>query len=98
MIQRKGQTQDGILGAFQMAGLLLAVGLLFQPIREGILFSGAMGIGFSTFILIGALVVAIWRFIQMQLSRSPKNPPDWGAEVRDRFQIDQIPNLTSSAL
>ena len=99
-MRRKRQSQDGILGAFQLAGLILAVGLLTQPIREGILLSGAIGIGFTVFILLGALVVAIYRFIRMQLGRFPKNPPGWGAETGfgGEFRIDQGPNLTTSAL
>ena len=99
VMRRKRQSKDGILGAFQLAGLFLAVGLLTQPIREGILFSGAMGIGFTVFILLGALVVAIYRFIRMQHNRFPKNPPAWRAETGfgGEFRIDQGPNLTTSA-
>jgi len=74
MIDRKRQSEDGILGAFQVAGLLLAFGLLFEPIREGILLSGAAGIGFTVFILLGALVIATYRFITMQFRRFPKKP------------------------
>jgi len=70
------QSDDGILGAFQTAGLLLALGLLFEPVREAILLSGAAGIGFTTFILVGALVIAVYRFIVMQLRRFSKPPPD----------------------
>ncbi len=80
MIKRKRQSEDGILGAFQVAGLLLAFGLLFQPIREGILFSGAAGIGFTVFVLLGALVIAIYRLITMQLRRFPKKPTPRGTE------------------
>jgi hypothetical protein len=87
MIKHRRQSEDGILGAFQVAGLILAFGLLFQPIRDVILFSGAAGIGFSTFILLGATVIAIYRFITMQLHRFPRNPApreterelDWGS-------------------
>ncbi len=100
MVRRNQQNQDGILGAFQLAGLFLAVGLLFEPIREGILLSGALGIGFSVFILLGALAVAIYRFIMMQLSRFSKDPPAWRRETgfESDLRMDQGPNLTSSAL
>jgi len=100
MTRRKGQSQDGVLGAFQLAGLLLAVGLLFEPIREGILLSGAIGIGFSVFILLGALVVAIYRFILMQITRFRRNPPSWrsAADFGTELQIDHGSNLTSSLL
>ena len=66
------------MGAFQLAGMILAGGLLFEPVREGILFSGATGIGFATFILLGALVIAVYRFVLMQLrffKQHPTNGP-----------------------
>ena len=69
MSRSKRQTEDGILSAFQLAGLILSFGLLFEPVREAILVSGAAGIAFSAFILIGALVIAVYRFVQMQLQR-----------------------------
>lgn len=90
-MRRKRQSKDGILGAFQLAGLFLAVGLLFEPIREGILLSGATGIGFTVFILVGALVIAIYRFILMQLSRFSKEPPSWKGETGfgSELRLDQ---------
>ena len=65
--------------------MILAGGLLFEPVREGILLSGAAGIGFATFILLGALVIAVYRFVLMQLHRfykqRPTNGPDQDARL-----------------
>jgi len=77
--------------------LFLAVGLLFEPIREGILLSGALGIGFSVFILLGALAVAIYRFILMQLGRFSKDPPTWSRETGFESELG-MDQMTSSAL
>ena len=85
MSRIRNQSEDGILGAFQLSGLILAGGLLFEPVREGILLSGAAGIGFATFILLGALVIAVYRFVLMQSHRffkqRPTNGPDQDARL-----------------
>ena len=96
-MRRNRQSQDGILGAFQLAGLLLAAGLLFEPIREGILLSGAAGIGFTVFILLGSLAIAIYRFVLMQLSKFSKTPPGWRGKTvfASELGIDEGQQMTS---
>src|SRR5436190_22653017 len=98
MFRQKRQTEDGMLGAFQTAGMVLAFGLLFEPVREAILFSGAAGIGCSVFILLGALVIAIYRFVMMQVRRFGEAPPTSNDENGTTLEWESVSSAGGSGL